>query len=571
MFNGPYLITDVSHTINAGEFQTSFTGVRQGIYDLPSIDNLLQSINQNLLTQIESAILAKKDNKPNKPTTNINKTALLQQQGNNVAASVNSCTEKLNTNYSTWGDFKESATITLSPLQLADEIRNKTDNPDLQVLIYLMCYIKTFNKDSFYGYNNNFANVDLSLYWGPSTQYFIQKQASCVDVPNSTGSPSSTPIANFENLDKFLSFMVARLTPNINRIFYGENGEAPLGLPKYYVCYWLPATSANPNIPPSYFDENQNEFKTTIDTVKKGIKSAGDVQLNVASAKTIKTAGDAQAQQIASGGKGATNNLNTSNPPPPSCLPPNVTSFSPLTGVTGTILNLTGTDLGSITSVTINNVSVTTGITINNSASVVVVVPFSNTTVPQNNTISVYGIHGSGTTTNTFTYNPQQPTPAPPTVVPAVPPNSNTNPQQTGPVVMVSEFDANDYELTVKINPELIPGGFLGNAEWLYLSAPLPSLTYQFVRMSATSNNQVVQVVLGEGTIPSSYMDDFFNNPTTYVINAEDVLFYFENEGIDIPQGTSRVLCKLKISARKIQQPNENSSATQFFPFAFPQ
>jgi hypothetical protein len=66
-------------------------------------------------------------------------------------------------------------------------------------------------------------------------------------------------------------------------------------------------------------------------------------------------------------------------------------------------------------------------------------------------------------------------------------------------------------------------------------------------------------------------MDDFFNNPTTYVINAEDVLFYFENEGIDIPQGTSRVLCKLKISARKIQQPNENSSATQFFPFAFPQ
>ena len=109
------------------------------------------------------------------------------------------------------------------------------------------------------------------------------------------------------------------------------------------------------------------------------------------------------------------------------------------------------------------------------------------------------------------------------------------------------------------INPELIPGGFVGNAEWLYLSAPLPSLTYQFVRMSATSNNQVVQVVLGEGTIPSSYMDDFFNNPTTYVINAEDVLFYFENEGIDIPQGTSRVLCKLKISARKIQQPNERN------------
>jgi hypothetical protein len=291
--------------------------------------------------------------------------------------------------------------------------------------------------------------------------------------------------------------------------------------------------------------------------------------LNVASAKTIKTAGDAQAQQIASGGKGATNNLNTTLPPPPSCLPPTITSFSPLTGVTGTILTIIGADLGSVTAVTVNGVTVTTGITINNSTNIVVIVPYSNTTIPQNNVISVSGIHGSNTTTNTFTYNPQQPTPAPPTVAPSVPPNSNTNPQQTGPVVMVSEFDTNDYELTVKINPELIPGGLVGNAEWLYLSAPEPSLTYQFVRMSATSNNQYVQVILGEGTIPSSYMDDFFNNEITYIVNAEDVLFYFDNEGIDIPNGTSGVLCNLKISARKIQQPNENSSATQFFPFSF--
>ena len=570
MFNGPYLITDVTHTINSGEFQTSFTGVRQGIYDLPSIDNLLQSINQNLLTQIESAILAKKENTPIKPETKLNKTAQLQQAGDNVAAAVNTCNEKLNTTYATWGNFKESATITLSPLQLADAIRNKTDNPDLQVLIYLMCYITTYNKDAFYGYNNNFVNAALNVNWGNSgREYFIQKQASCVDIPNSTGVPSTTPIANFENIDKFLGFMISRLEPNIDRIFYGINNEAPLGVPKFYVCYWSPETSANPNIPPDYFDANQNEFKTLFDTVKKGIKSAGDVQLNVASAKTIKTAGDAQAQQIANGLTGATNNLNTSSPPPPSCLPPKVTSFSPLTGVTGTILNLTGTDLGSITSVTINNVSVTTGITINNSTNIVVIVPFSNTTVPQNNTISVYGIHGSGTTTNTFTYNPQQPTPAPPTVVPAVPPNSNTNQQQTGPVVMISDFDENDYELTVRINPVLIPGG-PGTAEWLF-GGGSPLLTYQFVTMSATSNNQITQVVLGDGTIPFSYMDDFFINPTTYIVNAEDVLFYFENEDMAIPQGTSRVLCKLRITARKTQQPNENSTATQFFAFSFPQ
>ena len=234
-------------------------------------------------------------------------------------------------------------------------------------------------------------------------------------------------------------------------------------------------------------------------------------------------------------------------------------------------MNITGTDLGTVTAVTINNVTTTTGITINSGVNIVVLIPFSNTPIPQDNTITLSGVHGIGTSTTTFTYNPQQVSAAPPTVVATVPPNSNTNPQQTGPTVMVSEFDYTDYELTVKINPELIPGGVVGNAEWLFLSAPEPSLTYQFVTMSATSNNQFTQVVLGEGTIGSSYMDDFFNNETTYIVNAEDVLFYFENENITIPQATTRVSCKLQISARKIQQPNENSNATQFFSFSFPQ
>jgi hypothetical protein len=573
MFNGPYLITDVTHTIGSGEFQTSFTGVRQGVFDLPSIDNFLQSINQNLLTQIESIILTNKDNVPDKPLTNINKTALLSQNGDNVAAAANSCTNDLSDNYVTWGDFVESITTGLTPLQLANAITTKVTNTELQTTIYLLCYILTFNKDTFYGYNNNFANVPLSTNWGASSIYFVQKQSSCVKIPNSLGGLVSQPIANFTNIDKFLDFMVARLTPNIKRIYYGENGNAPLGLLKYYVCYWKPPTAENQSIPESYFDANQDEFTKLYDTFEDAYKSAKQVQLDFESVKRAYDAVKLQkiAKSILDNIQLAINNVNTTTLPPPTCFPPTITSFSPLTGVTGTILNITGTDLGTVTAVTINNVTTTTGITINNGVNITVLVPFSNTPIPQDNTITLSGVHGIGTSTTIFTYNPQQVSAAPPTVAPTIPPNSNTNSQQTGPVVMVSEFDYTDYELTVKINPELIPGGVVGNAEWLFLSAPDPSLTYQFVRMSATSNNQVVQVLLGEGTIPSSYMDDFFNNPTTYVISAEDVLFYFENKNITIPQGTSKILCKLNISARKIQQPNENSNTTQSFPFSFPQ
>ncbi len=548
MFNGPYLITDVTHTITAGEFQTSFSGIRQGVYDLPAIDTLLQSINQNLLTQIESAILTKKDNAPDKPITNINKTALLTQQGGNTAAAVNSCTNKLNTNYSTWGDFKESATTGLTPLELADAIRNKTNNPDLQVLIYLMCYIKVYNKDKFYGYNNNFANVDLTVYWGPSTKYFIQKQSSCVEVSNSTGTPTSTPIANFTNLDGFLDFMIARLTPNINRIFYGENGEAPLGLPKYYACYWTPATSANPNISPSYFDSNQNEFKTLFDTVKKGIKSAGDVQLNVASANTIKTAGDKQAQQIANGGAGATNNLNTTNAPSPSCLPPKVTSFSPLTGVTGTILNLTGTDLSGISAVTVNGVTTTTGITINNSTNIVVIVPFSNTIVPQNNTISVGGIHGSGTTTSTFTYNPLQNTPVQTTTVPGTLPNSNTQPQQTGPLPLIGVTQNGTYLLSqasidVSVNPVL-------TSSYTLLPTQVPPTLKFKVTQTNTSNNVTQTYTVYESGLISLGLG-YFTSPSTFFMNQSNILSVITSNW-QTPPPNCNIICEFTFNAEPL-------------------
>jgi hypothetical protein len=455
MFNGPYLITEVNHTIQPGQFQTDFSGVRQGIYDLPTIDNLLQSLNQNLLTQIESAILQKKENIPNKPTTNIDKTALLSQTGDNAAAAANSCTLSLDTNYVTWGDFVESATTSLTPQQLADAITAKTNDVNLQVLIYIMCYIKTFNTDKFYGYNNNFANVELSRYWGASTSYFIQKRASCVSVSNANGTfdnvKSSTPIANFESLDKFIDFMIARLSSNVRRVLVGESGNAPLGVPKYYACFWTPATSANPNISPDYFDSNQDEFELLYSTVRKALASANEVQLNSESIQTVKEADIAQQQQINTASNNPVNNINTTLISGVACLPPSITSFSPSTGVKGTIIDIIGNDLGTVTGVTINGITVITGITINSDTNIVVITPYSSIPTPQTNTITVKGIHGDGTSTTQFTYNPSQSSPEPPTVVPGVPPDTNTQPQQTGITPMFSNIQGNTFQ--VKITP----------------------------------------------------------------------------------------------------------------------
>ena len=545
MFNGPYLITEVNHTITAGQFETSFSGIRQGIYDLPSIDNFLQSVNQNLLTQIETVIQTNKDNITDKPITNINKAAQLTQMGDNVGAATNTCTNNLNTNYSTWGDFVESVTIGLTPEQLAEAIKAKTTNTELQTSIYMLCYVLTFNKNQFEGYNNNFASVALNTFWGASTEYFIQKQSSCVKLPNSLGAPTSQPIANFESLDKFLDFMVARLTPNLRRIYFGTNGNAPLGLAKYYVCYWKPPSDEIPNISETYYDENTDSFKVLFDTLDKGYKSAAKVGLDF---ETARKAAQSQTQQIVNGATGAVNNLNTTTLPPPTCLPPTIVSFSPLTGVTNTILNITGTHLESITAVTINNIQTTTGITINNSTNIVVLVPFSNTTVAQNNTIVVSGPYGNSASSTTFTYNPLQTSAAPPTVAPNVLPNSNTQPQQTGPVTMTGITEVNTIYTPgytkIGINPLIL-------VNWEILSNPLsPYLSYEVVQPTVSSNNTTVQTVISQGVV--NLMDAYTNSSySEFYIEDADVIYEINNNGGTIP--TDCVInYKIKILANTI-------------------
>jgi hypothetical protein len=100
MFNGPYMITSVSHTISAGNFITEFEGVRQGVYDLPPIDNFIQSINQNLLTQIEALVVNKTD-QPTTQGTTTQATAnnVVQDADENTLAAQNSCSANLDSSY----------------------------------------------------------------------------------------------------------------------------------------------------------------------------------------------------------------------------------------------------------------------------------------------------------------------------------------------------------------------------------------------------------------------------------------------------------------------------------------
>jgi hypothetical protein len=452
MFNGPYLITQVNHAISQGSFKTTFTGTRQGIYDLPAIENYLQSINKNLLSKIESIIKSKKTQVDIKPTTDTDKAKFVSQTGDSTSAAENSCSEKLNSAYVYWGDVKKSTTVQLSAKEFANKIKSKTTNEDLQVLIYILCYIQTFQQNQFYGYNNNFINLPLTNNYGtPGSTFFKSKTYSCVSIKTRANEQLSLPIANFDDVDRFLDFMISTLSNNVEKVFGRQTGSG-IGIAKYYACLW---GGAYETVSESYYDSHLSEFKVLQGKVDEGIKSAGPAGLNVESITQVRKEDKKQKEKIANTYAGITtppNNLNTTIVPV-ICVPPTITSFSPLSGISGTIVSIIGKDLDQVTGATINGVKTTTGITINNSFNISVIVPYSNTTVAQNNSIIVLGTHGDSASVVNFTYNPAQVTP-----VPSNPNNSNTQPQQTGNVILIDQTqtspNGSTTSLVVNVNPQ---------------------------------------------------------------------------------------------------------------------
>jgi hypothetical protein len=231
MFNGPYFITDVSHVITPGTFQTSFNGTRQGVYDLPSIDTYLQSINQNLLTKLEQLV-----KNSNEETQTSNSSGLQNNAGQTIQSSSNapdtenSC--KPDTSYTTYVVTASTAnSINQNDLTLA--IKRAGVSNELGAAIFILCYLRTYKENVFNGYNNNYSMVTLNNKYQTtldSNPGFVNKTYCCISS-KAISTTKSIAIINFKTLDLFVGFMKSILQPKINQI-------KEMGMYKYYLCEW---------------------------------------------------------------------------------------------------------------------------------------------------------------------------------------------------------------------------------------------------------------------------------------------------------------------------------------------
>jgi hypothetical protein len=575
MFNGPYMIMDVQHSIQQGNFQTSFTGVRQGIFDLPAIDSFLQSINQNLLTKLEEALKIKQNDFTVTGTTNEIKTTQVVQKADNSLDTTNSCVSNLNPVYATAKFQSINGTSTqVQPQVFADALKRLIPNsPTLRTIIYCISYVRTFQAasstdvGSFNGWNNNLGTISLNLEWGASSSDF-QQSYSCINIKTNAASSSSQPMAQFTSLDKYINFMMGRLNNNVDRIL-------EMGLAKYYVCYW-PKNSVDP----AYYDSHIGDYAVVKNTLHKGLDSA--VHLGLATTDSSK---ELKSTMKKTESKGKTPGVTPTPTPLPklagqTCPPPTITSFSPLSGNTGTILQINGRNLSSMSAVTFNGTIQSQGINIKvlgkditylNDETLRLSIPkFGTGTVVVPSKITVNSENGSFTSPTIFTFDPainpstasspggyngnnQTPSPSPT----AKQDTSNTNPQNTQPVTLLSQTeDVVPGEITSKLTVSVNPAAGV----WTLQSAADMSISI-FDKSTAEPASRVV----------STTVSDYFKD-NVFTITYNDIANIIINKPIE-PFKTTPIkdgqIVKIQftlyaIAADKVKNPQPTKQSFNF-------
>ena len=274
MFNGPYMIQTVSHSINQGSFETVITGIRQPTASLPKIDGYIQTLKNNLLKNIIENNKKDKAAKE-KASKNADGTAKSQQEkiqaisgGDKELTQPQTCKPVApydefhditpTVNNSTFGKVKND----LKNVLISDGV----DGSTLKYVVFAALYVESANGDlKMTAYESNYGGVTLSGGpWGSSETYFIgNKQFFC---QTSTNNSTTLPYAVFNDLYNHLKFIVARWK---NRM--GTVEVTPSSIAKFLIINNLtingPKTKEN-----SVYDSYDNtKLKNLEEKVKKSI------------------------------------------------------------------------------------------------------------------------------------------------------------------------------------------------------------------------------------------------------------------------------------------------------------
>ena len=221
MFSGPYMITQVTHEIGEGEFNTTFQGTRQPFYSLPTVDNFLQTLNSQIVSQLQSKVV---ENEKTQKSSSDN----VLFQAANVMANLDSkdtltknqdCADNLNKRYINFIGIDTPQPTTLNTNDLISTIRaglvsknyDMTGNTAYAVALMAFTYVYVDSGESngtkISAYEYNFSTINLQEIYGDSFYQYINRKYFCV----TRGTSKNVPIASFRTLIDFINFLLDRV------------------------------------------------------------------------------------------------------------------------------------------------------------------------------------------------------------------------------------------------------------------------------------------------------------------------------------------------------------------------
>jgi len=286
MFSGPYMITEVNHSISPGDFSTDIVGVRQPIATLPILTNFLQSLKTNLIKEIETKVddYSKKSQNA-KPTNIIDETDVAGSR----ASDLQTITPDANCQtsvpaYSTYSPVEFNNVTSVTFQEMKDSIYKTmitggaANNVKLAKVIFSYLYFNSKSVNGFQSDYNNYGGVDLLQDWNAKTRYFdLTSQFFCKSTKTSGNNSSVatnkvTPFAVFGTIDLHNIFFVEWWKTRVDPIDLSSNDlELNSETIVKFIVQNRDPTKINSN---DFYEKFKTNDKASYDSMKQSVKEA---------------------------------------------------------------------------------------------------------------------------------------------------------------------------------------------------------------------------------------------------------------------------------------------------------
>ena len=276
MFEGPYWITSVSHTIAGNNFKTNFSGTRQRIVEYPTNESYLQSVRQKFLSNVKKTGTKQTTSKSQQD----NVIKIQNNMANNltnkkVASPNNSCSAS---DFLTFYADTPSAT-TLTFIETFNNLTATTTNQISRYSIFCLTYIESeVSGNNFKAFDYNFGGIPMTtppVAGNLSTNYLNPKYI-CMSLNN-----VSAPYASFKNVESYFRLMTTKFEPLITRIVTDiTKSEFVNQFAQYYIEYY-PVNKVNgtPTVFNDFKTNNPSAYSTLTSTIKKAYDTCVTLKL----------------------------------------------------------------------------------------------------------------------------------------------------------------------------------------------------------------------------------------------------------------------------------------------------